>query len=118
MDKFAVTLMPVQDVEGWRTFCEEVETGDRAADHKDFLRRAGITAEHIFHQPTPMGDLMVLIWEGIDQAAAAAHMEGLVESPQSGHEHYLRDHVIPQLHGVDLSQPPPPPGKHVLSITV
>ncbi len=108
MEEFAVAVMPVADVGGWKEFCEQAASGHRAAGHRDFLRRGGISTEHIFHQRTPMGDLMVLVWEGVDGAAAASHFGSVVENPQSDHERYLRDHVIPKLHGVDLSQPPAP----------
>ena len=118
MDEFAVAIMPVADVEGWKQFCKQATAGDRAAGHKEFLRRGGITAEHIFHQQTPMGDLMVLIWEGIDNEGAAAHLGSVIDDPRSDHERYLREHVITELHGVDLDQPPPPPAQHVASTTV
>jgi hypothetical protein len=118
MEKFAISVLPVADVDGWKQFLDEATTGDRAASHRDFLRRGGITGEHVFHQQTPMGDLMVLVWEGIDQAGAASHMGGLMESPQSDHERYLRDHLIPEVHGVDLTQSPPPPAEHMTSISL
>ncbi len=118
MDKLAVSVTPIRDLEGWMAFCQETATGERAAAHKDFLRRGGITAEHVFPQPTPVGDFMVLIWEGVDPTAAAAHMGTMIEAPQSEHERYLRDHVAPELHGLDLSQPPPPPAEHITSIVV
>jgi hypothetical protein len=118
MEKFAVAVMPIADLDGWKRFLDEATTGDRAAAHRDFLRRGGVAGEHIFHQPTPMGDLMVLVWEGIDQAAAAAHMGSMLDAPQSDHERYLRDHVVPEVHGVDLTEPPPPPAEHMGSITV
>ena len=113
MDKFAVGVMPVVDVGAWKEFCTEATTGARAEAHKEFLRRSGITAEHIIPQPTPMGDLMVLVWEGVDQAQAAAAMGGVMQDPQTDHERYLRDHVITKLHGVDVSAPPPPPAEVV-----
>lgn len=111
MDTFAVAVMPVVDVDNWKEFCAEATTGDRAEAHRQFLRRGGVTAEHVIHQPTPMGDLAVLIWEGVDQAAAGALMGSVMQDPQSEHEGYLRDHVIAKLHGVDMSAPPPPPAE-------
>lgn len=118
MEKFAVSVMPVADVEGWKQFCEEATSGDRATDHQNFLRRGGVTAEHIFHQRTPMGDLMVLVWEGVDQNAAANHMGSVLEAPQSDHERYLRDHVITEVHGIDPDQPPPSPPERIASTTL
>ncbi len=101
MDKFAVSVMPVADVEGWKTFCREAAEGERAQEHRDFLRRGGVTAEHIFHLPSPMGDLMVLVHEGVDQEGQAALLAGPMVDPQSDHERYLRDTVITKFHGVD-----------------
>jgi hypothetical protein len=118
MEKSAVSVMPIADLDGWKRFLDEATTGDRADAHRDFLRRGGVTREHIFHQPTPMGDLMVLVWEGIDGPAAGAHMGSMLEAPQSEHERYLRDHLVPEVHGVDLTQPPPPPAEHMASISV
>ncbi len=118
MDTFAVAVMPVTDVGAWKEFCAEAVSGDRAADHRDFLRRGGVTREHIVHQPTPMGDLAVIVWEGVDQTAAAAMMAGLTQDPQTDHETYLRDHVLIKLHGLDLAAPPPAPAELIGTTTV
>ena len=111
MDKFAVAVMPVADVEGWKEFVQAAHDGDRATAHRDFLRRGGVTAEHIFHQPSPMGDLMILVWEGVDEEGQARHLASAAQDPQSDYERYLRDVVIAQLHGIDAEaaadQPPP-----------
>ena len=76
-----------------------------------------MTTEHIFLQATPMGDLMVLVWEGVDGASATSHLGSVVENPQSDHERYLRDHVIPKLHGIDVSQPSAP-AERIATITL
>jgi hypothetical protein len=107
MEKFATSVAPVADVAAWKQFCQEASDGKRAAAHRDFLRQSGITAEHIVHQPTPAGDLMVLIWEGVDQGGAAEIMRGIIQEPHSDHERYLRDEVLTRMHGLDLSHEPP-----------
>lgn len=104
MDKFAVAVMPVADVEGWLAFCEEAAEGERAQAHREFLRRGGVTAEHIFHVPSPMGDLMVLVHEGVDQEGMAQLLGRPMTDPQSDHERYLRDTVITRLHGLDPNE--------------
>ena len=107
MEKFAASVVPIADVAAWKQFCQEANDGERADQHRDFLRQNGITAEHIVHQQTPMGDLMVLLWEGVDQGGAAEIMRGIAQDPHGAHERYLRDEVLTRMHGLDLSQPAP-----------
>jgi hypothetical protein len=119
MDKFAVAVMPIADVEGWQEFAHEAHEGHRADAHRDFLRRGGITAEHIYHQPSPMGDLMVLVWEGIDQEGQARHLASVTQDPQTDHERYLRDVVIREYHGIDPdAAADQPPATHIGEIHV
>jgi hypothetical protein len=74
-----------------------------------------VTAEHVFHQPTPMGDLMVLVWEGLDQDGMGQLLGSMLQNPMTDHERYVRDVVLPKVHGVDVTQPPPPPAQLVVS---
>jgi hypothetical protein len=114
----AVTVMPIADVGAWQEFADEISTGSRSDAHRAFLRRGGVNRETAFHQQTPMGDLMVLVWDGVDPDQMAGHFAGMLENPASDHERYLRDVVIPKLHGIDVSQPPPPPARRVIEIDV
>jgi hypothetical protein len=75
MNIFAVA--PVINVDEWLTFCREAAEGDQADAHRQFLRRGGVTREHIFLQRTPAGALMLLVWGCL--AAAAGRLHG--ESP-------------------------------------
>jgi hypothetical protein len=117
MTQMAVSVMPIADVGAWQEFIDEVTTGARGDAHRAFLRRGGVRSESIFHQPTPMGDLMVLVWDGVDPEQMAAHFGGMLDDPTTDHERYLRDYVIPKVHGVDTTQPPPPPARQVAEIT-
>lgn len=117
MEKLAVSIMPVVDMDGWRQFVDEISSGSRADAHRDFLRRGGVAAEHAFLQRTPMGDLMVLVWEGVDPGQMSQHFGDMLQNPTTDHERHLRDVVVPKVHGVDLTQPPPPPAELVASIT-
>ena len=117
MTQMAVAVMPIVDVGAWQEFADEVTTGARSDAHRDFLRRGGVRTETLFHQPTPMSDLMVLVWDGVDPDQLAAHFAAMLQNPASDHERYLRDHVIPKLHGIDNAQPPPPPARKVAEIT-
>jgi hypothetical protein len=71
-------------------------------------RRLGIRREYIRYQASPAGDVMVLVWEGVEQDRVAGLLGGLVQNPQSEHEQYIATSVIPDLHGVDPSAGPPP----------
>jgi hypothetical protein len=117
MTQMAVAVMPIADPDAWQAFAEEIWRGARSDDHRAFLRRGGVRKETLFHQQTPMGDLMVLVWDGVDPEQMAAHFASMLQDPTSDHERYLRDYVIPKVHGIDTTQPPPPPARQVAEIT-
>jgi len=117
MEKVAVAVMPVADLGAWQEFIQEINTGARAEEHRAFLRRGGVQTEHVFHQQTPMGDLAVLVWEGVDPEQLGTHMADLMQNPASDHERYLRDHVVGKIHGVDLTHGAPPPAQRLSSST-
>jgi hypothetical protein len=107
-ETFAVQVFPIAKPREWREFCESIETGERAGAHREMLERLGVTREHVFHQQTPERDVMVLVWEGVDQEQAAEGIAQLIQKPQSEHERYLVSRVIRELHGIDPSAGPPP----------
>lgn len=117
MTQMAVAVMPVADVGAWQVFIDEISTGARSDAHRAFLRRGGVRTETLFHQQTPMGDFMVLVWDGVDPDQMAGHFSSMLQDPTSDHERYLRDYVIPKVHGIDPAQPPPPPARQVGVIT-
>jgi hypothetical protein len=116
METFAVSVFPVAKPDQWRAFIDSIESGERADAHRQMLRRLGIKREHIRYQPSPAGDLMVLVWEGVDQDSVAPLLADLLQNPQSEHERYIGTHVIPDLHGVDPSAGPPPMMQKVATI--
>jgi hypothetical protein len=113
MSQIAGSVMPIADVSAWEAFMEEISEGSRSEAHRAFLRRGGVRTETVFHQQTPTGDLMVLVWDGVDPDQMAAHFASMLQNPASEHERYLRDYVIPKVHGIDLTQPPPPPARQL-----
>ena len=113
MEIFAVAVFPIAKLEEWKQFAESASTGERSEGHKSFLRRIGVKREHIHHMPSPMGDIAILIWEGVSQDQVPELMGQVMGNPQTDHERYIATHVIPVLHGVDLSAGPPPEVKRV-----
>ena len=116
MEIFAVTVFPVAKPDEWRAWVDSIASGDRADAHRQMLRRLGINREDIRYQASPAGNVMVLVWEGVDQDSVAPLLADLVQNPQSGHERYIATHVIPDLHGVDPSAGPPPVMQQVATI--
>ena len=116
METFAVTVFPVAKPDEWRGWIDSVDSGERADAHRQFLRRLGVKREHVRYQASPAGDVMVLIWEGVEQDRVPELMADLVQNPQSEHERYIATHVIPDIHGADLSAGPPPTVEKVATI--
>jgi hypothetical protein len=107
METFAVSVLPVARPDEWLAFAESILDGEHAEGHRAMLRRFGVKCEHACFQPTEQGGVAVLVWEGIDQASAAQALMEILMNPQSDHERYITEHVVPVLHGVDLGNPPP-----------
>jgi len=116
METFAVTVFPVAKPGEWRAWVDSIASGDRADAHRQMMRRLGIKREHIRHQASPAGDVMVLVWEGVEQDRASELLADLVKNPQSEHERYIATHVIPDLHGADPAAGPPPMVQEVATI--
>ena len=116
METFAVTVFPVAKPDEWRAWVDSIASGDRADAHRQMMRRLGIKREHIRHQASPAGDVMVLVWEGVEQDRAPELLADLVQNPQSEHERYIATHVIPDLHGADPTAGPPPTVQKVATI--
>jgi hypothetical protein len=62
-----------------------------------------VAREHVPLRRTPAGDLTLLVWEGVSPQQQADHMASVLVEPRSKHERYLRDRVLPELHGVDAT---------------
>jgi hypothetical protein len=108
VEAIAVSVLPVARPDEWHAFAESIlEEGERAEGHRAMLRRFGVTREHACFQPTPDGGVAVLVWEGIDQGSAAQALMEVLTKPQSEHERYVKEHVVPVIHGIDITNPPP-----------
>ncbi len=78
--------------------------GERKAAYEDARRRAGITREAVWIQPTPNGDVVVVYTEADDLDAAFK----AIATSEDPFDRWFRDHVR-QVHGVDLAEGFPPP---------
>jgi hypothetical protein len=116
METFAVAVFPVAKPDEWRAWADSITGGERSDAHRRFLRRLGAKREHIRYQASPAGDIMVLVWEGVEQDRLPDLMADFAQNPQSEHERYIVTHVIPDIHGVDLSAGPPPVMEDVATI--
>ena len=100
---FATPYLPGA-VEEERAVMASVATGERAADHAASRRRAGITRETTWLQETPDGPIAVTYLEADDLELA---MQTLATSDDP-HDVWFRG-VLQRIHGIDLSEPAPPP---------
>jgi hypothetical protein len=82
--------------------------GPRRDEYEASRRRMGVH-EHSFLQRTPMGDLLILVFEGSDPAGAMAKMA----SSKDPFDEWMAQQAL-EIHGLDLrhidSMPMPEPG--------
>jgi hypothetical protein len=107
VDNFTVQVFPIAKPADWHSFCDKIAGCEHADAHRQMMRRLDIKREHIFTLES-QGELMVLVWEGVDQDQVHGRMDDLLENPPSDHERYFGTTVIPELHGVDAKAGPPP----------
>ncbi len=88
-----------------KAFVDEISPGgSRRAEWEDQNRRYGITRQVVSLQSTPHGDFTVVFFEGDDPGAM---MKGLGSSDNE-FDKYFAKHIM-EVHGVDVTQPPPGP---------
>ena len=78
--------------------------GAKEADFEDLMKRSGITRQCVSLQQTPMGDFVVVFFEGPNPGAV---MASLGSSTNEFEKWFAQN--IKELHGIDASQPPPGP---------
>lgn len=94
---FALPLLPgTTDTD--RTEMLQCWHGDRAAEHRASRARHGITREATWIQPTPGGDVAIVLLESDDLAAS---LFGVATS-DAPFDLWFREHVL-TVHGVDLA---------------
>ncbi|HEY5335371.1 MAG TPA: hypothetical protein VIJ71_05050 [Mycobacteriales bacterium] len=94
---FAAPLLPGM-TELDRDVMTSFQTGERKTDYEDARRRAGITAEKVWIQTTPAGDVAIVYLEADDLDAAFTTL-GNSDDPFN---RWFRDHVQ-QVHGFSLA---------------
>jgi hypothetical protein len=103
MALFAMAVpIPTGKKEAWDEFLAEIN-GPRKAEFVDNRKKLGVR-ERTFHQPTPMGDLVIITLEGEDPASALAKFG-------QGTDSFTKWFIdkVKEIHGVDLTAPPPGP---------
>lgn len=79
-------------------------TGPRQADFVAWRKSQGITREAVWHQQTPQGTVAIVYLEADDPQQAMQSM-GSSKEPIA---EWFRQRIL-EVHGLDLSQPPPGP---------
>jgi hypothetical protein len=63
-----------------------------------------------------MGDLALIIWEGVDQSQLEKTIGGMMHHPEGEYEEFLVNTVVREYHGMPADAPPPPPMEHIMTI--
>ncbi len=102
--QFVAPILPGK-FDQWKEFHDTmVNGGKNEAAFKDQMRRYGIKRQYVSLQKTPMGDFVVLFFEG-DQPGAM--MMGLGSSDNEFDKMFAGQ--IKDIHGIDVNVPPPGP---------
>ena len=103
MALFAIAVpIPGGNDDKWKAFIGQL-TGPRKAEFDASRKRLGVR-ERTFHQHTPMGDFVIVTLEGNDP-------EGAFTRFGQGTDPFTQwfKAQVKEIHGVDLSGPPPGP---------
>jgi len=94
--------------ESWTSMLSEIK-GERKSAHDKANERNGIMSEKVWLQPTPMGDMVVVVFEGKDIKQA---MNSRMKS-QDPHDKWFMS-KIGEIHGMGGEGEPPPPNELVI----
>lgn len=95
--------------EAWKQFTQEM-SGPRKNEHAASRKRHGIKQETAFLQQTPMGDMAVIV---TDTDKDLGELFQALAMSNDSFDVWFREQ-IKELHGLDVTQPPPgpPPEKY------
>lgn len=86
----------------WKKYIKEM-TGPRDKERRESRKKAGLTVERVWLQPTPMGDYAVVYWEADD----ITKVFGLLMKSDVPFDKWFREKILVEIHGMDLSKPLP-----------
>ena len=95
---FIAPILPGK-TEEFKAFAKQLQ-GERKAEYAASRKRSGITREVLFHQKTPMGEFVVVVWETSGDPAAA--MQKTFESKDPFDQWFMKR--IGEIHGVTSEQ--------------
>jgi len=99
---FANPIQPGK-LETWKGYVAEMK-GPRKDEMAASRKRAGLSAEIVWHQVTPQGDLAIVYWEADD----IGKVFEVLMSSQQPIDVWFREKVLVGVHGMDPASPPPP----------
>ena len=102
---FAVPLLP-GSTETWKQAAAEM-IGPRKSEYEESRRRMGISREVVSLQRTPEGDYVVVCLEGDDPGG----LVGRYLNSDAPFDQWFADTILKGTHGLDASEPPPPPNE-------
>ena len=99
---FGLPILPGQ-TDAWNRLAEELQ-GPRRSEMAQLLRRAAVTVEHWYLQPTPQGPLCIVYLEAADLARAFQVFAADAAPFARWYKQQLQ-----AIHGIDFNQPLPGP---------
>lgn len=94
----------------WKSVLQEVK-GPRKKDYQASRKKAGIKHELVWLQHTPMGDFVLVSFEGKDPSNV---MEKFLKSKDPFDVWFSKN--IAEIHGIEASASPPPTNELYLDI--
>jgi hypothetical protein len=99
---FAVPVVPGQE-EFDRQMLDEM-AGSRREEYEAAMKEAGATRHAVWHQQTPDGSTLAVVYIEAGDAKAAAEHLGSADAPFN---QWFREQMQ-RVHGIDISGPAPP----------
>ncbi|MDP6823624.1 MAG: hypothetical protein QF554_10060 [Dehalococcoidia bacterium] len=105
---FFAPILPGK-LEDWRQAVSEM-IGPRRNEFDDFCHRMGITREFASLQSTPDGDFVVIYIEADEPDT----VNDRIMASDHPFDRWITENIFEPTHGMDASQPPPPPNEVIV----